>query len=76
MAANKSVILSGGALPKNVFWQVAGGAGVALGAGAHIEGIVMTQTAINLGQGASVNGGLLAQTDVNIISSSVTQPAP
>ncbi len=76
MAANKSVVLSGGALPKNVFWQVAGGAGVALGAGAHIEGIVMTKTAINLGAGASVNGRLWAQTAVNINAATVIQPAP
>ncbi|MFZ2780990.1 MAG: ice-binding family protein [Rectinemataceae bacterium] len=32
MAGGKSVILSGGALPKNIFWQVAGGTGVTLGA--------------------------------------------
>jgi hypothetical protein len=76
MAGAKSVILSGGALPKNIFWQVAGGAGVTLGAAAHLEGIVLTQTAINLGNTASVNGRLLAQTAVNIDGSTVTQPAP
>ena len=76
IAAARSVLLSGGALPKNIFWQVAGGAGVTLGAGAHLEGIVLAQTAINLGNGASVNGRLLAQTAVNLIASTVTAPAP
>jgi len=69
-------MLAGGALPKNVFWQVAGGAGVALGAGAQIEVIVMTKTAINLRAGASVNGRLWAQTAVNINAATVIQPAP
>jgi hypothetical protein len=76
MAGAKTVILSGGALPKNIFWQVAGGAGVTLGAAAHLEGIVLAQTAINLGNTASVNGRLLAQTAVNMDGSTVTQPAP
>ncbi len=76
MAGAKTVILSGGALPKNIFWQVAGGAGVTLGAAAHFEGIVLTQTAIHLGNTASVNGRLLAQTAVTLEANTVTQPAP
>lgn len=69
-----SITLSGGALPKNVFWQVAGA--VSLGTTAHLEGVVLCQTAINLGTGASVNGRLLAQTAVNIDGSTVVAPAP
>jgi hypothetical protein len=70
------VILTGGALPKNVFWQVAGGTGVALGTTSHFEGVILAQTAITLNTGASVNGRLLAQTAVTLKSSTVTQPAP
>ena len=66
------VVLAGGALPKNIFWQVAGA--VSIGTTAHCEGIVMSQTAITLGTGASINGRLLAQTAVNIDSSTVVQP--
>ena len=76
MAANKSIILSGSALPKNVFWQVAGGAGVTINAGSHFIGIVMTATEINLRTGASIEGRLLSHTAVNLQSSTVTQPAP
>jgi hypothetical protein len=76
VAGAKNVILSGGAQAKNVFWQVAGGSGLTLGAGAHFEGIVLAQTAVNTLTAASVNGRLLAQTAVNIQSSTVTQPAP
>ncbi len=66
------VVLSGGATPANVFWQVAGL--VDIGTTAHMEGIVLSQTAITLGTGASVNGRLLAQTAVNIDSSVVSEP--
>lgn len=73
MAAAKSVLLSGGAVPENIFWQVGGI--VTLGAGTHFEGIVLSQTAINFGDGASANGRLLAQTAVNLVGASVvTQP--
>ena len=76
VASAVKVILAGGAVPKNVFWQIAGGSGLTLGTGAHFEGVVLTQTAITLGTGASVNGRLLAQTAVHIDGSTVTQPAP
>ena len=37
MANGKYVILSGGAQAKNIFWQVAGGAGVVIGTTAKYE---------------------------------------
>jgi len=67
------VVLTGGALPKNVFWQVAGL--VDVGTTAHFEGIVLTQTAITLRTGASANGRLLAQTSVSIDGNAIVQPA-
>jgi Ice-binding-like/Bacterial Ig-like domain len=66
--------LTGGALPKNVFWQVAGA--VELGTTSHIEGIVLCQTMINLRTGASIAGRLLAQTAVTLDTSTVVQPSP
>jgi len=72
MAANKKVVLSGGALAKNIFWQVTGA--VTFGAGSHFEGIVLGQTAITLQTGASINGRLLAQTRVDIDASTVKVP--
>ena len=68
------VLLTGGALPKNIFWQVAGL--VDLGTTAHLEGVVLCQTAVTLRTGASINGRLLAQTAVNIDTSTVVQPSP
>ena len=69
-----TVHLTGGALAKNVFWQVAGG--VDLGTTSHFEGIVLCQTMINLRTGASIEGRLMAQTAVTLGASTVTQPAP
>jgi hypothetical protein len=74
IASNKSVIPSGGALAKNIFWQVADV--VTIGTGAHFEGIVLGQTAIVMTTGASINGRLLAQSAVTLDATTVTQPAP
>jgi len=68
------VVLSGGALAKNVFWQVSGL--VTVGTTAHVEGVILCQTAIALGTGASINGRLLAQSAVTIDGSTVVAPAP
>ncbi|MEN6492455.1 MAG: ice-binding family protein [Rectinema sp.] len=73
-ASGKRVNLTGGALPKNIFWQTFGP--VALDTTAHLEGIVMSYTEITLATGASVNGRLFSQTAVTIDSSTVTKPAP
>jgi hypothetical protein len=70
-----SVILNG-ALAKNVFWQVAGGAGAVIGTTAHFEGVILAQKKITLQTGATINGRLLAQTAVTLDANDVTQPAP
>jgi len=72
MASGKSVILSGGAQSKNIFWQSFGS--VAIGTTAHFEGIILAQTSISLGTGASMNGILLAQTAVTLDVNAVTKP--
>jgi hypothetical protein len=74
MSSAVKVVLAGGALPENVFWQVAGL--VDLGTTAHLEGVVLTQTAVTLETGASVSGRLLAQTAINIDADTVVGPTP
>ena len=64
MANAAKIVLVGGALPKNVFWQFSGA--VTLGTSAHIEGIILAQTSIALQTGASIKGRLLAQSAVTI----------
>ena len=70
--ANTHVFLTGGALPENVFWQVAGG--VTLGASAHMEGVILSGTGIVLGSEASVHGRLYAKTAVTLDTTTVLQP--
>jgi len=71
-ASDTEVLLAGGALPGNIFWQAAGT--VALDTGAHLEGNVLSQTEITLATGASINGRLLAQTAVTLDAATVTKP--
>jgi hypothetical protein len=59
-AANKKVTLLGGVLPANIFWQVAGQ--VNLGAGAHMEGILLVKTSVMLKTGSTLNGRVFTQT--------------
>ena len=67
------VILAGGALAKNIFWQVAGDA--TIGTTSHFQGILLGKTLIAVNTGATVTGRLLAQTAVTLQMSSVKQPA-
>lgn len=73
VSSGAKLVLAGGALPQNVFWQIAGL--VDLGTTTHWEGVILTQTSITLRTGASVNGRLLAQTAVNLDGSTVIEPA-
>jgi hypothetical protein len=73
-ASATSVILKGGARPKNIFWQTSGA--VAIGTTAHFEGVILAKTKIAMKTGASANGGLLAQTAVTLEQNAVTRPAP
>jgi hypothetical protein len=74
MNSGSSVALTGGAVPKNVFWQVGGPTGVFFNTGVAFQGIVLAQKAINLTTGATVNGRLLSQTEVTLQSNTITAP--
>lgn len=74
-ASSTHVYLQNGALAKNVFWQVGGGAGVALGTDADFKGIVLAEKGITVNTNAVVNGRLLSQTAVTLDQNTVTQPA-
>jgi hypothetical protein len=66
MPSGATVTLTGGALPQNVFWQVGGGVGVAIGTTAHIEGVILAAKAITLNTGATAKGRLLARSAVTL----------
>lgn len=72
MSNGARIILSGGALPKNIFWQVA--EQVTLGTTSKFNGIILGKTAIVMQTGAEINGRALAQAAVTMDANSVTQP--
>jgi len=69
LAAGKKSILIGGALNKNIVWVVSGA--VSLGAGAHLDGVILAKTGVTLVTGATLNGRILAQTAVALQKATV-----
>jgi hypothetical protein len=67
-----TVHLKGGALAKNVFWQVAGL--TMLGTTSNFEGIILCKTLIAVQTHATVNGRLFSQTAVTLEMNKITQP--
>lgn len=72
MAAGTSIIMAGGALPKNVFWQVAGQADFFVSS--HFEGILLCKTAVNFQTSATMNGRVFSQTEVALQDNDINQP--
>ena len=72
LSAAQSVVLSGGASPSNIFWQVAGA--TTMHANAHFEGVLVSSTSIVLQTNASFVGRALAQTMIALDDNSVTAP--
>jgi hypothetical protein len=73
VGSSSNIVLEGGALAKNIFWQV--GDSVTIGTTAHFEGIILSKTLIAMQTGATINGRLFAQTAVTLQMNTVTQPA-
>ncbi len=67
------VTLAGGALAKNVFWQVADT--VFLGTTVQMKGIILAQTNIEMLNGAVLDGRALAQTAVTLDNNDINTPA-
>jgi len=72
-APGSKVVLTGGVLPKNIFYVVSGQ--VTLGGDAAAQGIILGKTGIVFNAGATlVTGRALAATAVTMIGNTVTQP--
>ena len=71
-ATGTKIILTGGVLAKNIFWQTS--EFVSIGTGAHFEGILLVKTGIAVKANASINGRLLAQTAATLIKNTVVAP--
>jgi hypothetical protein len=72
MAGNYTVILEDGALPENIFWQVT--EAVNIGAKAHMEGTILTATAVTFITESTLNGRIYAQTAVTLQKATITCP--
>lgn len=74
VSSGAQIILAGGALAKNVYWQTFAAADI--GTTAKFSGVILSQTSIAMKTGSSINGRLLAGTAVTLDQNAVTQPAP
>jgi hypothetical protein len=70
--ANTQVILKGGALAKNIFWQIAGNVKVKVGA--DLKGILLVKTDVLFETGSALDGRVLAQTACNLQMATITEP--
>jgi len=67
------VILSGGALPQNVYWQV--GSSATLGTYSIFQGSILAQASVSVNTGATLDGRALALTGaVSLDTNTVTVP--
>ena len=75
MDPGTSIVLSGGALAKNVFWQV--GSSATLDTNSSFKGTILAFTTITVNSGAVVEGRLLTRNAaVTLADSQVTVPLP
>lgn len=72
LASGVRITLAGGAIPQNIFWQVAGQ--VTLGTTSHFEGIILCKTAVIVQNLATLNGRIFAQTAVTLDDNTITKP--
>jgi hypothetical protein len=72
LAADVKVILQGGALAKNIYWQVAGA--VTIGARAGMKGILLAGTSVTFVTGSQLSGRVLAGTACALDSAIITAP--
>nr|AFK64812.1 ice-binding protein isoform 2 [Pyramimonas gelidicola] len=71
--ANTQVVLSGGALAKNIFWQISGAAEIS--EKAHMKGILLVKTDVLFKTESSLSGRVLAQTACNLQKATISDEA-
>lgn len=64
VAVGVSIILQGGILAENIFWQVASDTHISVGA--HFEGTILCKTGVVIGTSATLTGKIFSQTAVTL----------
>ncbi len=72
VASGVEIILAGGALPQNIFWQTFAAADI--GTTSKFKGIILSDTSVAMKTGSTLNGRLYAGTAVTLAQTTVTQP--
>ena len=72
MTNGKSMLLAGGAKPKNIVWAVANA--VTLGTTSHFEGVILGKKGITIQTGGSMNGRALSQSLVALQKVTIVPP--
>jgi len=67
------IILAGGALPQNVYWEINN---AELGTSSRFKGVILADNAIVMGTGASIVGRVLAGSVASLDHNTVVQPGP
>jgi hypothetical protein len=70
ISSGVQIVLAGGALAQNIYWQVFSAAD--LGTTSVFKGTIISQTSIVMKTGATINGKLLAGTAVNLDHNTIT----
>ena len=71
--SGRQVVLAGGALAQNIFWQV--GSSATLGTTSVFQGTIMVDQSITMATGATLNGRVLAHTGaVALASNTIVRP--
>jgi hypothetical protein len=71
VAVGRNVILSNGAQPSNIFWQV--GSSATLNTNCNVSGSIIALTTISMGTGATLNGRALARNgSVTLLANTIT----
>jgi|AntAceMinimDraft_1070359.scaffolds.fasta_scaffold07219_3 serine/threonine protein kinase len=73
IAANKKLVLQGGARADNIMWVVAGAS--SFGAGSRFQGNILGATSAAFVTGSTINGRVLMQTAVTLQMTTVTNPS-
>lgn len=73
---NAIITLGGAAQAKNIFWQVGGVAGAAIGSAVDFKGVVLADSGITLDSGSTVLGRLYSNPAITLKTNIITPPAP